>query len=143
MNDKISFIRLLKAKDSDTVLYVIGIGVAALTAITYLIMHFLNWPSFCVINRYTGAYCPGCGGTRAIVALFTGHILDSIIYNPFVPYFAVIAGIFYVSQTLRYLTHGKVRGWHFRDVFLYIGIGILVINCIVKNILHFTGVWHM
>ena len=31
----------------------------------------------CLFHRLTGLYCPGCGGTRAVRLLFTGHIWKS------------------------------------------------------------------
>ncbi len=36
----------------------------------------------CVIYKNTGLYCPGCGGTRAIISLLNGHIIKALIYNP-------------------------------------------------------------
>lgn len=143
MKSKITFRELLRSGDSDAVIYITGIGVFVLTALSCVIMRLMGLPSFCVINRFTGAYCPGCGGTRAFLALILGHFVKSIILHPFVPYFAVISVIFYFTQTLRFITRGKVRGVHFRNIYLYIGIGLLLLNCIVKNVLHFAGIWDM
>lgn len=34
-------------------------------------------------------YCPGCGGSRAFIALIRGHVAQSIKYNPIVVLFFV------------------------------------------------------
>ena len=36
-----------------------------------------NFP--CLFHMMTGAYCPGCGGTRAVKSLLKGEILLSAI----------------------------------------------------------------
>ncbi len=36
----------------------------------------------CVIYKNTGLYCPGCGGTRAVISLLNGHIIRALLYNP-------------------------------------------------------------
>lgn len=38
--------------------------------------------SECYFRTHWKIYCPGCGGTRALVALLHGEILQSIKYNP-------------------------------------------------------------
>ena len=43
----------------------------------------------CLFHLVTGAYCPGCGGTRALLALLHGRLADSIRLNPLVLYMAV------------------------------------------------------
>ena len=48
----------------------------------------------CLFHLVTGAYCPGCGGTRAAKALVTGHIFQSLRYNPMVFYGAAVAAAF-------------------------------------------------
>ncbi len=58
-----------------------------------------NWiASFCNSDRYptclfyemTGYYCPGCGNTRAVLALLQGHILRAFGYNPMIPVLAMV-----------------------------------------------------
>ncbi|MBR5509866.1 MAG: DUF2752 domain-containing protein [Lachnospiraceae bacterium] len=40
--------------------------------------------SECYIRETFRLYCPGCGGTRAVLALLGGDILQSARYNPIV-----------------------------------------------------------
>ncbi|MBQ6855594.1 MAG: DUF2752 domain-containing protein, partial [Lachnospiraceae bacterium] len=35
----------------------------------------------CMFRMLTGLYCPGCGGTRAVKALLTGHPIQSFLYH--------------------------------------------------------------
>lgn len=42
----------------------------------------------CVLHEVFHLYCPGCGGTRALFALFQGHPLRSFLSNP-----AVLLGL--------------------------------------------------
>ena len=89
----------------------------------------------CMFYKITGYYCPGCGGTRAVYALFQGKFLTSLFYQPFILYTAVVGGWFMVSQTIERCSRGKIHiGMHFRPIWAYIGIEIIFLNCIVKNL---------
>lgn len=44
----------------------------------------------CLFHELTGFYCPGCGGTRAVLALLAGHPVLSFLYHPLVPYCALV-----------------------------------------------------
>lgn len=38
----------------------------------------------CYIRTHFGIYCPGCGGTRAFLAIIHGQIIKSLQYNPII-----------------------------------------------------------
>ena len=88
----------------------------------------------CVVYRLFGIYCPGCGGTRAVSALLTGHPLLATWYHPLVTYTVVIFGGFMLSQTLARLHIGRIKGWRFHEWHLYAAVGIMIGNFILKNI---------
>lgn len=104
------------------------------------ILHFfLKEP--CFFQRMTGLYCPGCGGTRAVQALLTGHPLKSLIYHPVVLYAAVLMGAFLGSFILKRLSKGKIRRISFRIVYLWAGLFLVIINWLMRNLLlQFLGI---
>ncbi len=113
----------------------IGAGVLALlfSWVTGIQIFKYLWP--CVFHLLTGYYCPGCGGTRAVKALLSGKLFASFWYHPFVPYVAVLAGWFMISQTIERISGGRLKiGMHFREIYMWIAIAIIVINCLVKNL---------
>lgn len=90
----------------------------------------------CLFHFITGLYCPGCGGTRAIRALFHGEILKSFCYHPFVLY-AVIA----VMVETGYLAVGMAQGLKNRKGgfqkryarWVLVAAWIVGVNWVVKN----------
>ena len=85
----------------------------------------------CFFLETTGFYCPGCGGTHAVVSLVTGHPLDSLLAHPFVIYVAGCALVFAVTNTIARI---RRKGYlPFRMIFVYIGIAILLLQWIIKN----------
>lgn len=93
----------------------------------------------CSLYSLTGLYCPGCGGTRACYALAQGHILESMRAHPLVPYLAAGYLVYMVSHLLDIVTHGRIRGFYFCPYFWYVGVGILLIQFVVKNIALLAG----
>lgn len=89
----------------------------------------------CVFNTFFGLYCPGCGGTRAVEALLHGHLLKSLWYHPIVLYTAVIYGGFMGSHMLKRFGVKRIKGWKFHNWYLFVAVGIIAVNFIVKNIL--------
>ncbi len=96
----------------------------------------------CPFHALTGAYCPGCGGTRAVRALLAGKWLRSFVLHPFVPYAALLSGWFMISQTIERVSGSRIRiALRFRDVYIWIALLLIVVNCLVKNLALF--VWHV
>lgn len=36
----------------------------------------------CYVLKITGFYCPGCGGTRAVIYMLNGRFIRAFMYNP-------------------------------------------------------------
>lgn len=86
----------------------------------------------CLFHTLTGAYCPGCGGTRAMTALLEGNVFLSFCYHPLVLYLAVTVPLLVLSflYCRRQKKTFSQRIW--KNV-LFFGLGLLVLNVAVKN----------
>ena len=130
-------------KKIDDILYILGLSSAAICCVYLLISQITgfrieNYLYPCLFHAVTGYYCPGCGGTRAVHALFQGHFLISFFEHPFVLYAAVLCGWFLISQTIERLSHHKIPiAMHYKDRYLWIGLAILIVNCVIKNLVRF------
>ena len=64
-------------------IYLLGWTALLLGLLFYLVWinsgMFLQVP--CAFYRLTGFYCPGCGGTRALLSLLQGHVLQALWYH--------------------------------------------------------------
>ncbi|MCM1107306.1 MAG: DUF2752 domain-containing protein [Blautia sp.] len=129
----------------DKCFYIIGWVLLAITgailAAAYLgLFDRLGGLPPCMIHSLTGLYCPGCGGTRAVTALLQGHLLKSLFYHPIVGYTAAVGGWFMVSQTIERASHGRFAiGMHYRDIYLWIALALVAVNCIIKNLVLVLG----
>ena len=89
----------------------------------------------CILHLATGFYCPGCGGTRAAEALLEGKILLSFFYHPIVLYFVLLYLWFMLSHTVEKLSGHRYKvGMHYRHLYIYLALAIIVINTAVKDI---------
>ncbi len=92
-------------------------------------------PYPCIMLTVLGVYCPGCGGTRAVECLFRGNLFQSMIYHPMVPYTAVLTLCYIISHTMNIVTKGRIKAMQFRTVYLFVMLGILLLQWIGKNVL--------
>lgn len=128
-----------KKKSLEDQLFYLGLAAIPAAAALYLLYRFLLQrflpPVPCFFSAVLGIYCPGCGGTRALEALFQGKILLSLWYHPLIPYTAVIYCGFMATQGLHRLGVKRIQGWKFHYWYLWAGIAVIVVNFIVKNVL--------
>ena len=128
-----------RKKTLEDELYVIGWISLVLGGIGLFLYFKVLLPSLpvfpCMFLKLLGIYCPGCGGTRAVIAFLKGDFLMSLWYHPLVMYSVVLFGAFMISQTLERIGVPRVRGMKFYPWQLYGAVVIIVVNLIVKNIL--------
>lgn len=131
--------KLAGQKTVEDELYVIGLWFLGIGSIAFIMYYFVLMPylprNACIFWNLLGAYCPGCGGTRAVSALLHGRILTSLWYHPLVIYTVVMYGGYMISHTLERLRVGRIKGWKFHNWYLYTALVIVIVNWIVKNIL--------
>jgi hypothetical protein len=122
----------------DRELYPAVLVTAALLGCGLLIWKYvLGKPALAACPFYTRfhLYCPACGGTRALLALKGGHVLQALAYNPAVPFVILSAAAYLLSQTLWRL-RGR-RGWVLRESAAWwkcLAI-LLAANCVLRNLL--------
>lgn len=89
----------------------------------------------CLFHELTGLYCPGCGGTRAFVKLLQGDIGASLHYHPIVLYGGVLYAWYMISNTVQHLSRGRINiAMKYRSWYVWVGVVILVLNTIWKNV---------
>lgn len=87
----------------------------------------------CWVHERTGMYCPGCGGTRAALALLRGQPLKSFCFHPVVPYTGIVFLTFTVRGVLTLCTKGKIPFMKFHTWYIYVGIAITLVQFLIKN----------
>ena len=107
-------------------------------AAAFLIWRFaLGEPtvSRCWVWEHWRVYCPGCGGTRALIALARGQLGAALRYHPPVVITLALAGAYLLSQTVWRL-RGR-RGWvlHYRPWWPAAIVGLFLTNCLARNAL--------
>ena len=90
----------------------------------------------CTFRRYTGISCPGCGGTRAAIALLNGDIVGAVRYTLILPLGVLALMAEYVRMLLLHFT--RLPDWanhrSYPHIFLIYAWGVLV-WFVVRNLL--------
>ena len=73
------------------------------TTVYILFAYAFGNESICIFKVYAGLPCPGCGMTRAFIALGKGHVQEAFYWHPLWP-FVIIGPILY-----GYFDHVKVH----------------------------------
>ena len=124
---------------TQTQLYVVSSLVILVAVIFLTVLYFVSGIKItdllpgCIFYEKYHLFCPGCGGTRAVICLLQGDIIGSFLYHPFVLYAAVIYGLFFGSNVLYSLSIIH-RRYALRPVHFIVAIGIIMLQCLAKNI---------
>ena len=95
---------------------------AVLALSVYTILVNAVFHAFCPMLLITGIPCPGCGMSRALLLLLTGHPAESVKMHPLAPLVLVI--LIYIGWN-RYIIGRKSK-----MIPLFAGIGIvLLVTC--------------
>lgn len=92
-----------------------------------------EWMQQCLFHEWTGMYCLGCGATRAVAFFLQGKWIQSVVYYPAVLPVGIFVILYMVRNTLCKVTNGKIRGMHYRKWYIFVPVGLIVLNCIWKN----------
>lgn len=96
----------------------------------------LGYPVPCIFNKLTGLSCPGCGNTRAVLALLRLDLIGAFTYNPMFPVEFFYLGFVYIRCAVSYLTTGRFSYRSPAPVFDYAILGSLLLWWVIRNILH-------
>lgn len=130
--------RDLMQTDFQNIIFWLSLQIVVASAILllggYFICRRMGWYAFtqCGFKTVTGIPCPGCGGTRAALALLQGDILLALYYHAFTVYLIIGYGVYVISQVLQRLTGGRIKGIPFSEKFLIVGLMILVVSYVIK-----------
>lgn len=90
----------------------------------------------CLLRTWLGIYCPGCGGTHAVLALLEGHPLRSLAWHPIVMYAVLLYGWYLVTNTVQWLSGGRIPvGSSYHRWYGYGAAAVVLVNWIVRNVL--------
>ncbi len=129
----------LRRMDTDKCLFLFGnifLIIGIIVGIIVVVAHIpLGTGEDCSFHRFTGLYCLGCGGTRAMLAFLKGDILTSMRYHVFTTYSLVWYILFMGSHYVSLITKGRIKGMRFRLRYIIIGVILLVGHFVIRNLM--------
>ena len=88
----------------------------------------------CYFRAMTTLYCPGCGMTRAVMALFRGDVAASLRYNP-VPAAAVILALLLYGEAVGAAFGKRVRLFPRSAAFWIAAGSLFAVYAVLRNII--------
>ena len=89
----------------------------------------------CLIYKYTGLKCAGCGMTRAVHYLLNFNFKKAFLFNPLIFVF-IIYFIYFLLKCVVYILRRKEITKNSFNTSLYILAGITIIYMIVRNFIN-------
>ena len=90
----------------------------------------------CTIKDFTGLDCPGCGGQRAMDALFRGEFKQAFLLNQLIYVYLAMFAYIYVLLVETYLVKNKQfkQKYGFTNWFAFAFIGLILLFFIIRNL---------
>lgn len=134
---------MVKNKKDWTYILVLSITILVISITTFYIVYakkFIKIPE-CIILKKLGVYCPGCGSTRAVYSLYAGKIFQSIYYNPFILYIAIVDFWYLITEGIAKLLK-KENKFFIKDIrlYLYLALIVLALNWVIKLLMLARGI---
>lgn len=94
----------------------------------------------CRFSSRLHLYCPGCGGSRAVLALCRGHVFEAFRYYAPLPIAAALLALTDVRMISFLLKKGNFPSRRYGYVCLFVCVGSIVIQLVLRNVLLLFGI---
>lgn|SRR5574344_220749 len=113
--------------------YILGIITIGILYSLFVLKTSIGIP--CVFHLVTGFKCPGCGISRMCLSILHLDFKKAFHYNQMIfillPVFIVVV----ITQIVRYIKYNQTKTTKVQSAIYYIGIALLVIFGVLRNIL--------
>ncbi len=130
----------MKEKRKNLIISLLPLVIIPLIFLTvYLYQKFLRYYLFpCPFKLILNIYCPGCGGTRCVLAFMEGDILRAIRCNA-IDIAIVVWAFFYWLENLLAIVWKKVKIIPRNRIFIITVSGLAVAYIILRNFIPFLA----
>ena len=108
------------------------VSIAALWLLAHFGLKYVMLPE-CNFYKWTGLYCPGCGDTRAVIALMNGDILLSLRQNALIIVLLLILIVLYIELLLKVVFEKRFKSPVLNLKFLWIFLVLFAVYSVVRN----------